>query len=95
MYLQDGFCVLLYYLGQAHLGSVYFYFSLSWWWKTQLNAEIALKKTLRQVSYLVSGLNTKMYGAEAIELLKELRRAAPHLVPPYNVREQMHHLRPP
>lgn len=36
-----------------------------------------------------------MYGAEAIELLKELRRAAPHLVPPYNVREQMHHLRPP
>lgn len=30
-----------------------------------------------------------MYGAEAIELLKELRRAAPHLVPPYNVSESL------
>lgn len=95
MYLQDGFCVLLYYLGQAHLGSVYFYFSLLDDEKLSSTLKLLSKKTLRQVSYLVSGLNTKMYGAEAIELLKELRRAAPHLVPPYNVREQMHHLRPP
>lgn len=63
--------------------------------KLSSTLKLLSKKTLRQVSYLVSGLNTKMYGAEAIELLKELRRAAPHLVPPYNVREQMHHLRPP